>query len=106
MDQKYLDAKNYNLAPDLKLNDYVDAKDTVNHWCVANIIDIDDEKNSIKVHFEGWTHRYDEVLHSYIFKDFFNFSGLRRMQSTSQHLSGDILKAILARRRMLIEIGT
>jgi hypothetical protein len=40
---------------------YIDAKDTVNHWCVAQIKDIDHEKNTVKIHFEGWTQRYDEV---------------------------------------------
>jgi len=24
---------------------------------------MDEEKNSVKIHFEGWTHRYDEVNH-------------------------------------------
>jgi hypothetical protein len=39
----------------------VDAKDTVNHWCVGVVSDVDEEKNTVKIHFEGWTTRYDEV---------------------------------------------
>jgi hypothetical protein len=25
-------------------------------------MDIDNEKNAVKIHFEGWSNRYDEVL--------------------------------------------
>ena len=39
----------------------MDAKDTVNHWCVGMVTDVDDDKNQVKIHFEGWTTRYDEV---------------------------------------------
>ena len=35
MENKYQLAKNYNFVHDLKLHSYVDAKDTVNHWCVG-----------------------------------------------------------------------
>ena len=61
MDNKFLLAKNYNHLPDYQLNTYIDAKDTVNHWCVGQIVDIDEDKNTLKVHFEGWSSRYDEV---------------------------------------------
>ena len=50
-------AKNYNLYPAYKLSNYIDAKHTVNHWCVGQIMDIDEEKNLVKVHFEGWSTR-------------------------------------------------
>jgi len=40
---------------------YVDAKDSVNHWCVAKIIDFDIEAGKVKLHFDGWSPRYDEV---------------------------------------------
>lgn len=61
MENKFQSAKNYNYIQDLQLDSYVDAKDTVNHWCVAQICDIDEEKNLVKIHFDGWTNRYDEV---------------------------------------------
>lgn len=61
METKLQMAKNYNFLTDLKLNDYIDAKDTVNHWCVGEVCDVDPDKNMIKIHFEGWTSRYDEV---------------------------------------------
>ena len=34
-------------------------KTLVNHWCVGQVVDVDDEKNQVKIHFEGWTNRYD-----------------------------------------------
>jgi hypothetical protein len=64
-------AKNYNFLADLKHSDYIDCKDTVNHWCVGEVIDVDPDKNMIKIHFEGWTNRYDEVWSSS--KQNFNF---------------------------------
>ncbi len=65
VETKFKEAKNYNFLAELELNMFIDAKDTVNHWCVAQICDIDDEKNQIKIHFEGWTPRYDEVKSSH-----------------------------------------
>ena len=62
MENKYVMAKNYNFISDMNLNDYIDCKDTVNHWCVGQISDIDNDKNMVKIHFEGWTTKYDEVL--------------------------------------------
>ena len=61
MEQKFQSAKSYNFQQDLHIDAYVDAKDTVNHWCVGQISDVDEEKNAVKLHFEGWTMRYDEV---------------------------------------------
>ena len=45
VDSKFKDAKNYNFLTDLDLGIFLDAKDTVNHWCVAQICDIDNERN-------------------------------------------------------------
>ena len=38
---------------------YVDAKDTVNCWCVAEVLDVDN--NYLKIHYEGWSEKYNEV---------------------------------------------
>lgn len=58
---KYVLAKNYIAWTHYLPDTYIDAKDTVNHWCVGQIVDVDDVKNQVKVHFEGWSTRYDEV---------------------------------------------
>lgn len=40
---KYLLAKNYNVMQnEYVLNSYIDAKDTVNHWCVGQVVDVID----------------------------------------------------------------
>jgi len=41
---------------------YVDAKDQVNNWCVAQVKDVDYEQKTVKLSFEGWSPRYDVVL--------------------------------------------
>jgi len=64
MESRQAQAKSYNFLVDLQIGHYIDAKDTVNHWCVAEVCDIDNDKNMIKIHFEGWTNRYDEVCPS------------------------------------------
>ena len=38
----------------------VDAKDTINAWCVAEIIE--QGGNDIRVSYDGWIQRYDMVL--------------------------------------------
>lgn len=39
---------------------WVDALDSINSWCASKIIDVDD--NLIKVHFDGWPHKWDEWM--------------------------------------------
>jgi hypothetical protein len=43
------------------LDIYLDAKDSVNNWCVAKIFDSDLANHRITLHFDGWSSRYDEV---------------------------------------------
>jgi hypothetical protein len=42
---KYVLAKNYVAWTHYLPDTYIDAKDTVNHWCVGQIVDVDDVKN-------------------------------------------------------------
>lgn len=39
---------------------YVDAKDSVNSWCVATVLDIDQQR--IKLHYDGWSHKWESWL--------------------------------------------
>ena len=41
---------------------YIDAKDTVNNWCVAIVKNINHEEKSLKIGFEGWSSKYDIEL--------------------------------------------
>ena len=58
-------ARNFSLAayPDaLKENNFVDAKDEVNNWCVAQIYDQDIDHGMVKLMFEGWSRKYDVAI--------------------------------------------
>lgn len=58
-------AKNFNLAADhalLKVQTYVDAKDQVNNWCVAQVVEQNIDDGTVRLRFEGWSLRYDVVL--------------------------------------------
>jgi hypothetical protein len=41
---------------------YVDAKDSVGKWWVGQIIEIDEDKNWARVHYDGWSEKYDEII--------------------------------------------
>lgn len=41
---------------------FVDAKDTVNAWCVARVLEADGK--TAKVSYDGWSARYDDVRRS------------------------------------------
>eukprot|EP00357_Protocruzia_adherens_P035177 CAMPEP_0115012418 /NCGR_PEP_ID=MMETSP0216-20121206/24723_1 /TAXON_ID=223996 /ORGANISM="Protocruzia adherens, Strain Boccale" /LENGTH=128 /DNA_ID=CAMNT_0002381467 /DNA_START=123 /DNA_END=506 /DNA_ORIENTATION=+ len=50
----------YQFDPDLHyaVGAYVDAKDSVNRWCLAKIIDRNEDM--VNVHFDGWSSRWNE----------------------------------------------
>jgi len=37
----------------------IDAKDTVDNWCVANVLKV--ENNEVRVNYDGWSAKYDDV---------------------------------------------
>jgi len=61
MEESIRKARDYDFTSDLALNHFIDAKDTVNNWCVAIVTDILPETQQIKISFEGWSAKYDEV---------------------------------------------
>lgn len=44
----------------LKTGDWVDARDTVNKWCVAQVVDSNEE--TVTVHYKGWASKWDEAI--------------------------------------------
>lgn len=38
----------------------IDAKDTVDNWCVANVLKATD--TDIRINYDGWSEKYDDVL--------------------------------------------
>ena len=57
--------RNWSLLSDrelLTVTNYIDAKDTVNNWCVGQVIEENVDQGTIKVHFEGWSERHDIII--------------------------------------------
>ena len=55
----YKKAEAYDFTKDLKICSYVDVKDTTSTWCLAQVINKTEDE--IKVHYDGWSVKYDEV---------------------------------------------
>ena len=58
-------ARNWSLLSSRELlttHTYVDAKDTVNNWCVGQVVEENIDAGTVKVHFEGWSDRHDAVF--------------------------------------------
>ena len=53
-------------------NTYIDCKDSVNNWCLGKILERSNDNRTIKVNFEGWSHKWDEVkpFHLFVFSNF------------------------------------
>ena len=43
----------------LRVSCFLDAKDEVNNWCVAQIVDHGIDSGLLKLSFEGWSQKYD-----------------------------------------------
>jgi len=64
-ENKFEVARNWSLVSSrelLTVTSYVDAKDTVNNWCVGQIVEEYVDNGTVKVHFEGWSERHDVIL--------------------------------------------
>jgi hypothetical protein len=52
---------------------FIDAQDTINSWCLAQIIATDNR--NVNVHFDGWSNRWDVVSNLYYsFRHLINIS--------------------------------
>jgi len=47
-----------------KLHEWVDGQDTSNNWYPSQIIDVDSTGTRVRIHFDGWTSKWDEDFHS------------------------------------------
>ena len=64
-EKKHELARNWTLLSSQELlasQNFVDAKDSVNNWCVAQIMEYPDDTGYVKLHFEGWSERHDVIL--------------------------------------------
>lgn len=62
LEERVAQAKQFDYTKHLDYDMYVDAKDGLNNWCVGEIVDVNKQEQTVKVHFEGWGQRYDEVF--------------------------------------------
>jgi hypothetical protein len=60
IDQYIEEAKAYKISNYFKKGFYLDVKDDFN-WCVAQIVDLNSERDIMVVHFDNWSSKYDEV---------------------------------------------
>ena len=51
--------KKYNQVEFFEEGRFIDAQDSVNAWCLGEIVSID-QKN-LNIHFDGWSNRWDVV---------------------------------------------
>lgn len=51
----------YELSEYLIKGAYIDAKDTTGKWCLSQVVERDDSDDTIKLNFDGWSHKWDEV---------------------------------------------
>lgn len=49
----------YDPFSDFKIGSFIDAKDSVNNWCVATITEIND--NKVTVSFDGWSSKWKDT---------------------------------------------
>eukprot|EP01022_Parablepharisma_sp_SALTPOND_P031230 TRINITY_DN78_c0_g1_i1.p1 TRINITY_DN78_c0_g1~~TRINITY_DN78_c0_g1_i1.p1 ORF type:complete len:2462 (-),score=272.77 TRINITY_DN78_c0_g1_i1:2173-9558(-) len=69
----YQQAEEYNFTKDIKVGTYLDVKDTASTWCLAQVIRLSGDV--LRVHYDGWSEKYDEVLfQSNTQQDFRTFS--------------------------------
>ena len=64
-EKKHELARNWTLLSSQELlaaQNFVDAKDSVNNWCVAQIQEYPDDTGYVKLHFEGWSERHDVII--------------------------------------------
>ena len=47
---------------ELQIGEWVDVKDTVENWLDAQVIDINESKREVLIHYNGWNRRWDEWL--------------------------------------------
>ena len=68
MDKKLEYLKKYNYLTGYDEGRFIDAQDSVNTWCLSSICQIIDPKN-IKVHYDGWSSKWDMVSTSFLLLD-------------------------------------
>jgi hypothetical protein len=72
-------------------NSFIDCKDSINSWCTAKIIERDDRDHTLRINFDGWSHKWDEVQFSITYN---NFSGLDSPLQKLLHLESILMVSL------------
>ena len=59
LDKKLELAKKINYYDQYEQGRFIDAMDTVNQWCLAEIVQVD--QRTLTIHFDGWSSKWDIV---------------------------------------------
>jgi hypothetical protein len=59
LEQKLAVLKDYKPTDYYLEGKYIDGVDTVTQWCLAQVVTL--EGNTISIHFDGWSNRWDVV---------------------------------------------
>ena len=59
MDKKLEILRKYNAYEFFDDGRFIDAQDTVNAWCLGQIVAVDNK--NLNIHFDGWSNRWDIV---------------------------------------------
>ena len=49
----------YDPTSDFKIGSFIDAKDSVNNWCVARITNL--SENKVTLNFDGWSNKWNDT---------------------------------------------
>lgn len=99
----------------LDVGSEVDCLDFQGKWFVATIVSVDEEKNLLKVHFQGWPSTYDEWVHRYSGRitKIWEKTGQIKSREASRILSNEIselrtlyVEGLSAEERMLAKVYT
>jgi len=52
-------AESYQFSELISPGSFIDAKDTVDNWCVATVTKV--QNGEVTVNYDGWSHKYDFV---------------------------------------------
>lgn len=73
------------------IGNFLDIKDTEYNWCNAQIIDVDEQKRTLEVHFDSWSKKYDEVCFFSLLKIFTSIDCQIYLKQNKTFQIGDLL---------------
>ncbi len=54
-------AKAFVMTDLVREGDFLDVKDSIGNWCVAQVLQLRYQEGAVLIHYDGWSHKWDEV---------------------------------------------